>query len=192
MDVAAHYDTISAAYVRAVTEEELWTHTTFYTFTNYILGGNPGALKGAAVLDLDRGSGLFSHWAATQGASRVVGVDISEEQIRRAQEIERNDPASGAGNGNTVEYLVRDVSDIGVAEVGQFDVAIAAHVLCYAQGLQELRRMIKVASSCLRVGGRFVGVRECLDSAAKGKVAAKVKRELEGRAHVFLQTATEP
>ena len=81
-DLAGEYDKIASSYLYATCgEEKLWAHTTFYSFTNYVLGGKPNTLKGATVLDLGCGNGVYSRWAATQGASRVVGIDFSEQQL---------------------------------------------------------------------------------------------------------------
>ena len=84
VNAVAQYSVIASDYVKAVTAEKLWMHTTIYTFKNYVTNGEEDVFKGAAVLDLACGCGIYARWAAFQGASRVVGVDISEEQIARA------------------------------------------------------------------------------------------------------------
>ena len=176
-DVAGKYDKIASSYLYATISEKLWENTTFYTFTNYVLERKSNALKGATVLDFGCGNGVYSRWAATQGASRVVGIDISEQQIVCAQEIQRSNPLLGTVQ---IEYIKQDVSTIDGANIGQFDVVIAVHVLCYAQGQNELKRMLSAASSCLKKGGRLVGVREGFNSASKEQVSMKVKGDLKG------------
>ena len=80
-----------------------------------------------------------------------------------------------------IEYIKQDISTINDgANIGQFDVVIAAHVLCYAQSQNELKCMLSAASSCLKKGGRLVGVRECLSPPSKGQVLMKVKGDLKG------------
>ena len=52
--VAAQYDRIVSAY-KTSTKEELWTHTTSFTFTKYVLDGKLDILKDASVLELGCG-----------------------------------------------------------------------------------------------------------------------------------------
>src|SRR5204862_4383186 len=44
-------------------------------------------LAGARVLDLGCGFGAFSRWAAEQGASKVLGIDLSVKMLARAREL---------------------------------------------------------------------------------------------------------
>ncbi|MCF3981592.1 class I SAM-dependent methyltransferase, partial [Pseudomonas aeruginosa] len=44
-------------------------------------------LQGRSLLDLGCGFGWHCRYAAEQGAARVVGVDLSENMLRRAAEI---------------------------------------------------------------------------------------------------------
>ncbi|XP_019862110.1 PREDICTED: uncharacterized protein LOC109590655 [Amphimedon queenslandica] len=157
--------------------DDIWTNTTFYTFTNFVLQGEKDyTLQGASVLDLGCGGGLFSRWAAAQGASKVVGIDLSEEQIAVACKMdEDNDGHHSSG----IEYYTKDVIDIKTPEYGEFDVIIAVHLLCYADNPEKLQRMLQAVSVCLKKGGRCIGVRECLDSALKGPVSMKMKEEIK-------------
>ena len=176
--IAAQFDPIASLHKTAM-DEELWTHTTFFTFTNYVLDGKLDLLKDASVLELGCGEGSFCRWAATQGAINIVGVDISQQQINIAREIERCNPRA-KNTSCTIEYIVQDVMNIDGAEIGQFDVILAPHILCYSRNREELQRMLKAMSSCLKRNGRLIGLRECLDSATRGKASMKVKGELVG------------
>jgi ubiquinone/menaquinone biosynthesis C-methylase UbiE len=42
-------------------------------------------LRGRAVLDLGCGFGWFCRWVREQGASRVLGIDVSEKMLARAR-----------------------------------------------------------------------------------------------------------
>src|SRR5215470_19695286 len=42
-------------------------------------------LNGLKVIDLGCGFGWFCRWAREQGATRVIGIDISEKMLARAQ-----------------------------------------------------------------------------------------------------------
>ena len=154
--------------------DDLWMNTTFYTFTNYVTsGGQDDVLQNASVLDMGCGDGMFTRWVASQGASKVVGIDLSEEQIASAHAIEKGNPTG-------ITYHVRDVVDIKAPEYGEFDVVIAVHLLCYADNPDKLHRMLQAISVCLKKGGRCIGVRETLDSASKGPILMKLKEEIVG------------
>ena len=154
--------------------EDLWANTTFYTFTDFVLqGAKDHTLEGVSVLDLGCGDGLFTRWAAVQGASKVVGIDLSEEQIAVACGMDDGNHSAG------IEYHAKDVMDIRTPEYGEFDVIIAVHLLCYADNPEKLQRMLQAVSVCLKKGGRCIGVRECLDSTLKGPVSMKMKEEIK-------------
>ena len=157
--------------------DDIWTNTTFYTFANLVLHGTKdNTLQGASVLDLGCGDGLFTRWAAAQGASKVVGIDISEEQIAVACKMDED---NGDHNSFGIEYHVKDVMDIRTPEYGKFDVIIAVHLLCYANNPKKLQDMLQAVSICLKKGGRCIGVRECLNSALKGPVSMKMNEEIK-------------
>src|SRR3954466_11808205 len=44
-------------------------------------------LRGRRVLDLGCGYGWFCRWAQEQGATRVLGIDVSEKMLARAREL---------------------------------------------------------------------------------------------------------
>ena len=152
-------------------KDDLWMNTTFYTFTNYV--GQDNVLQDASVLDMGCGDGMLARWAASQGASKVVGIDLSEEQVASAYAIEKGNPTG-------ITYYARDVMDIKAPEYGEFDVVIAVHLLCYADNPDKLQRMLQAILVCLKKGGRCIGVREILDSASKGPVLMKLKAEIVG------------
>ena len=182
VDIVKQYNKVAYAYTTSVMCEPLWTHTTSYSITNYITKGRPDTLKGASVLDLGCGCGAYSRLAAGQGASRIVGLDISPEQIALAQEFERRDPAFGTKKPSSViQFMVRDASSLTKAEeLGQFDVVLAVHLLCSCQNRDEMRSMLVSISSRLKKGGRLVGVCECLDTKSKGQAPRRVFGELKG------------
>src|SRR5215471_20292227 len=49
-------------------------------------------LRGGKVVDLGCGFGWFCRWAREQGAARVLGIDVSERMLARAQDT-TEDPA---------------------------------------------------------------------------------------------------
>lgn len=170
-DRIAEYKEAASGYAASVLDEVLWIHTDTYTFKNFILKGKEDRLKGASVLDLACGSGQFSRLAVELGASRVVGVDISPDQIELAR---RDSPKS-------IQFIVRDVLALTEAEeLGEFDVVLGSYLFSSSQSRNELKSMLKATSSRLKKGGRLVGVCECWGTKSKGLTPRSVFGEVKG------------
>lgn len=108
-----------------------------------------GSFAGKSVLDLACGEGTYSRIAKRAGATRVVGVDLSETMIGFARQEEARAPLG-------IEYLVRDVCELG--RVGEFDLVLASYLLNYARTEEHLRQMCTVIAANLRPGGRFIAM----------------------------------
>ncbi|NVJ20786.1 MULTISPECIES: class I SAM-dependent methyltransferase [Myxococcus] len=106
-----------------------------------------GPVDGLDVLDLACGDGLYTRQFKERGASRVVGVDISEEMIRSARRLEAERPLG-------LEYHVSDVADL--ASLGTFDVVTAVYLLHYAHSPEHMSRMCRNIHAHLKPGGSFV------------------------------------
>lgn len=115
-----------------------------YTFFDIL-----GDISGASVLDLACGEGFYSRLFRLRGASRVVGVDLSEEMIRLARASEAEQPLE-------VEYVVADALAFRPAET--FDVVAAAYLLNYADTEEKLAAMGRTIAAALKPGGCFVTV----------------------------------
>jgi SAM-dependent methyltransferase len=85
-------------------------------------------LHGLAVLDLGCGFGWFCRWARAEGASRVVGIDISERMLARA----RAAAADGA-----IDYRRADLETVELSEAS-FDLAYSSLALHYVENLEVL------------------------------------------------------
>ncbi len=108
-----------------------------------------GSTRGKRVIDLGCGSGYSTRLVRETGSSDVLGIDISSEQIRRAQEFEQR-------NSSGIVYY-----QYGIGEslpFQDFDVAIALYLLHYASSKEELQRFCENISKALRSGGRFVTI----------------------------------
>ena len=103
---------------------------------------------GEAVLDLGSGAGLdcFLVAARVGSSGRVVGVDLTEEMVKKARE---NAIALGVRN---VEFLCRPIEDLPL-EDGVADVAISNGVfnLC-----PDKPRALAETARVLRPGGRLL------------------------------------
>jgi len=82
-------------------------------------------LAGARVLDLGCGYGWFSRWARAAGAGTVLGVDVSERMLARAQ----TDTTDSA-----VTYLRADLERYA-PPAAAFDLAYSSLAFHYLEGL---------------------------------------------------------
>jgi SAM-dependent methyltransferase len=100
-------------------------------------------LRGRKVVDLGCGFGWFCRWAREQGATEVLGIDVSENMLARA----RADTTDAA-----ITYLRTDMERVELAE-GAFDVAYSSLALHY---IENLERLLAAVYRALVPGGRFV------------------------------------
>jgi SAM-dependent methyltransferase len=100
-------------------------------------------MKGRRVLDLGCGFGWFCRWARGEGAVSVLGVDVSEKMLARA-EAETQDAA--------IRYVREDL-DAWAPPSGAFDLVYSSLALHY---LVHLDRLIAAVHASLSPGGDFV------------------------------------
>ena len=101
------------------------------------------ALRGLRVLDLGCGFGWFCRFARQQGAASVLGVDVSERMLARAN-AETSDPA--------ISYQRADLERLTLAS-DSFDVAYSSLALHYIANLEALLACLHTA---LANGAAFV------------------------------------
>ena len=106
-----------------------------------------GDITGKTVADYATGSGYWARLLKKQGATRVVGVDISEEMLKIAQ-VEEQKFSEG------IEYVWGDLRNYTSAE--KFDLVFAAFLLNYNDERSALFAMCQSISDSLTPGGRFV------------------------------------
>merc|ERR1711892_251954 len=121
---------------------------------NYVEAPNAsrllGSIEGLRVVDLACGPGRFSRWLKTsKHAKEVVGVDMSEDMIEHAREIEKKEPLG-------IYYHLADASKPLDKDLGTFDVCFAGYLLHYATDKDMLRSFLENIYSLLRKGGIFV------------------------------------
>lgn len=100
-------------------------------------------LKDKKVLDLGCGFGWHCRYASEQQAQSVIGVDLSENMLKRARES-ASDPA--------IEYLQLAIEDINFA-AEQFDVVISSLAFHYVENFELVCKKVNHA---LKPGGSFV------------------------------------
>ncbi|CEE91705.1 Methyltransferase [Xenorhabdus nematophila str. Anatoliense] len=106
-----------------------------------------GDIQGKSVLDLACGTGFFGLQFKKLGASRIVGVDISETMIKIAQEESQK-------QGADIEFHVRNISEM--ESFGKFDIIVAGWLFCNAASIEELDAMFQVAADNLKPSGKLV------------------------------------
>jgi SAM-dependent methyltransferase len=100
-------------------------------------------LDGRRVLDLGCGFGWFCRWAREHGAARVLGVDMSERMLARA-EAETDDAA--------ISYVKADLEHLEIPSE-TFDLAYSSLAFHYVENLEGLLARVYAA---LVPGGKLI------------------------------------
>ena len=106
-----------------------------------------GALNGKRVMDLACGSGFYTRLVKQQRAAQVIGIDISPEMIRLAQQQEQEQPLG-------IDYQVRDTASLPY--LGDFDLITAIYLLNYAVSKAQMLAMFHSVYKNLAKDGCFV------------------------------------
>ncbi|CDL86287.1 class I SAM-dependent DNA methyltransferase [Xenorhabdus cabanillasii] len=106
-----------------------------------------GDIQGKSVLDLACGYGLYSWLFKSHGASRVVGVDISDKMIELAKKKSQQD-------GDNIEFHIRDVCTM--ESFGKFDLIVAAWLLHYSESVEKLEMMFQSIANNLSPSGKLI------------------------------------
>jgi SAM-dependent methyltransferase len=154
-----------------------------YTFFKIL-----GNIKGKSILDLACGDGYYSRKIKMRGASRVVGVDISEKMIARAQTIEKHKPYD-------IDYYVFDVCQS--TNIGQFDVVTSVYLFPYALTPKMLEQMSKAMVRNLKHDGKMISVtlspfisNEYLDAQIQYNVKMKTNHQLTNGTPIHIRIKT--
>ena len=141
--MATNYDEILDEY-KKVKNHPLKQHCEAFTLLRVL-----GDVQAKSVLDLACGDGFYTRLIKQQGATQVIGVDISKNMINSAREIEAAAPLG-------LEYQVRDVTKPW--QIGHFDIVTAVYLFPYASTKQALTAMCHTIYDNLRPGGKLVSV----------------------------------
>jgi len=109
-----------------------------------------GDVEDQELLDIACGEGHFTRRLRQAGASKVVGLDISERMIELARAQEALQPLG-------IDYVVGDATDLA-RPPQNFDIVTCAYLMVYARSRAELDRMCAGIASRVRPGGRFVTI----------------------------------
>lgn len=142
----ADYDSIAQSFQQTCAFPFRW-HSEAYTYLNLI-----GPVQGLSILDLACGDGIYSRHFKSQGAARVVGVDISAAMIDLARSQQPD---------LEIEYYVADVAHL--EEIANFDLVVASYLLNHAADACTLGQMARAIAENLKPGGKFISVNNHLE-----------------------------
>lgn len=100
-------------------------------------------LTGKHVVDLGCGFGWFARFAKEHGATKVLGLDLSENMITRAK-ADTKDPA--------IEYRIADLERLELAEAS-FDFAYSSLTFHY---IEDFARLMRTVHRALVPGAQFL------------------------------------
>ena len=107
-----------------------------------------GNIRGKSLLDLACGDGFYTRRFRTEcAANPVMGIDLSPNQIERAQAIEQREQLG-------IEYRVGDVMSLNLER--RFDIVTAIHLLHYLESAAEIESALRRIFELLCDGGSFV------------------------------------
>ena len=138
----SQYNAIATQYV-SMNSHDIWK------IINALLCSEMNKVNGQDVLDLACGDGFYSRVLKRMGASKVVGVDISDRMLGLAEAKEKDEPLG-------IEYLHSTIQNMG--EIGKFDSAFAVFLLHYAGDQNEMLEMCSAVFQNLKPGGRFFAI----------------------------------
>lgn len=98
---------------------------------------------GKRVLDLGCGFGWHCEYAVNQGASSVIGIDISENMLAEARKNHHAD---------AIQYICLPIEEFEFPE-NSFDVVLSSLAFHYIPSFEEI---CKKVHHCLTPGGSFV------------------------------------
>lgn len=87
---------------------------------------------GKRVLDLGCGYGWHCQYAASKGATKVIGIDLSEKMLQEAAQL---------NNSDVIEYYQSGIEDFDYPNES-FDVVISSLALHYIENLDEIFQRI--------------------------------------------------
>lgn len=113
----------------------------------YTIFNMTGDVSCKSILDLACGYGHFSQEFYRRGASKVVGIDISDKMIEIAQKKAKIEKLP-------IKYRVSDVIKAG--SIDKFDVVLAIWLFNYASSLDDLYSMFKTCVDNLKNNGVLI------------------------------------
>jgi len=106
-----------------------------------------GLRRGDRVLDIGSGFGAFARFAAERYGCSIVGINVSQEQVRRARDLSRGLP---------IEYHISDYRETHAYWDGRpFDAVVSTGMFEHV-GYKNHRVYMEIANRVLKPGGLFL------------------------------------
>lgn len=96
-----------------------------------------GSFEGLRILDLGCNFGHFSFKALELGAKEVVGVELRQQNLKRAAFVR------AVRNVSDVKFYQGKIEDVTIEELGKFDMVIIAGVFLPVQVLENIFEMTR-------------------------------------------------
>jgi 2-polyprenyl-3-methyl-5-hydroxy-6-metoxy-1,4-benzoquinol methylase len=100
-------------------------------------------LNGKIILDLGCGTGQFAKFCIENGASRVLGIDISRNMIDQANKENKHEK---------IDYICISIEDLELQNQ-KFDIIISSLAVHY---IEDYSTLIKKVSGLLKKNGEFI------------------------------------
>ncbi|MFT4414345.1 class I SAM-dependent methyltransferase [Fredinandcohnia humi] len=100
-------------------------------------------LHGKNILDLGCGTGQFAKYCVANGASKVVGIDISRNMIEQATKENKHEK---------IEYMCTSIEDLELPNQ-KFDVIISSLAIHY---IDDYPALIEKVNQLLTTNGEFI------------------------------------
>lgn len=136
------------------------------------------SLYNKEILDLGCGYGENCKWYISEGAKKVVGIDISEKMIKRALELYSD---------NKIQYMNQSIEDINF-NAESFDIVLSSLAFHYIFDFEDIVRKI---NSILKPGGILIFSQEHPIATAKKVADGWIKDENGQKLHWILDNYSD-
>jgi ubiquinone/menaquinone biosynthesis C-methylase UbiE len=135
-------------------------------------------LNGKSILDLGCGTGQFAKFCIENGASKVIGIDISGNMIEQAIKDNKHEK---------IEYICISIEDFELQNQ-QFDIIISSLAVHY---IEDYPALIKKVSRLLNKNGEFIFSTEHPIVTARKEMNNWIKDDKGNRLHWALDNYQE-
>eukprot|EP01060_Flectonema_neradi_P010352 TRINITY_DN17441_c0_g1_i1.p1 TRINITY_DN17441_c0_g1~~TRINITY_DN17441_c0_g1_i1.p1 ORF type:complete len:276 (+),score=48.17 TRINITY_DN17441_c0_g1_i1:44-829(+) len=142
--VEKEYDQGASAYDDIVNSGEIHHEVEYFSFFKAL-----GDVTGKIILDVACGSGRYTKLIRDKKPASIVGLDLSAEMIKLAQETDSEG----------ITYIKHDLAKPlpeGIPQ--QYDIVTSQYLLCYATTKDMLREMVKNCFNACKPGSTFVNL----------------------------------